>query len=157
MRRTHPASLIALLGLVLSACAAHAPPAAAPAQAPAARPAAPAAPPRIPGMEPQPGETAVALDVAGRGRPDLWTYLLVGPDGRERVVRKEKDLDGDGRPDAWEAYRPDGSLAIAVFDLDFDGRPDVTLTYDDQGKLVGKDYAAGADDARRAPPARDQK
>lgn len=152
MRRTCPAPLAALLGLVLPACAAHTRPPATP--APAARPATPAPPPRIPGMEPQPGESAVALDVAGRGRPDVWTYLVVGPDGRERVVRKEKDLDGDGRPDAWEAYRPDGSLAIAVFDLDFDGRPDVTLTYDEQGKLVRKDYAAGADGARREPPDR---
>jgi hypothetical protein len=92
---------------------------------------------------PQPGEHLTAFDLDRSGRPNLWRYSIV-EDGKERVVRKERDLNGDGRVDMWEAYDKDGNLVKQVFDLDFDGKPDLVLSYE-KGQLVTKEFAPGFD------------
>ena len=115
---------------------------------PTAPPESAAAVSAIPGFAPRPGERVAAYDVAGRGRPDLWKYSIVVGEGQERVVRTERDLNGDGRVDLWEVYDDDGNVAKQAYDLDFDGKPDLVITYE-KGQLVKKEYAPGFDGMAR--------
>jgi hypothetical protein len=101
------------------------------------------------GIEPHPGEIVAEYDLAHDGKPDLWKYSVRDPTGREILVRKEKDLNGDGKVDTWELYEPDGSLSRVVHDLDFDGKPDVALFYE-RDQLVRKELAFGFDGLPRA-------
>jgi hypothetical protein len=95
-------------------------------------------------LAPQPGEHVTAYDLARTGKPDLWRYSIVVEEGKERVIRKERDLNGDGRVDMWEAFDKDGNLVKQAFDLDFDGKPDLVITYE-KGQLVRKEFAPGFD------------
>jgi hypothetical protein len=95
-------------------------------------------------LAPQKGEHATAYDLDRDGKADLWRYTVLVEDGKERVVRKERDLNGDGRVDMWEAYDQDGNLIKQAFDLDFDGKPDLAITYE-KGQLVKKEFAPGFD------------
>ena len=95
------------------------------------------------------GERVTAIDTNRDGKADVWRWTRTGPDGKERVVRKEKDLDYDGKVDAWELYGDDGQLAQATYDLDFDGKPDATL-YFEKGQLVRREYDFGFDGKARA-------
>ncbi len=83
-----------------------------------------------------------------RGKSDLWKYAVKDAAGKEVLLRKEKDLNGDGKIDTWEKYAPDGSLVRAVYDLDFDGKPDVTLFFE-KDQLVKKELALGFDGVPR--------
>ncbi len=98
----------------------------------------------IPELAPQPGETVVARDVSGHGKPDLWIYSVLVAEGKERVVRKERDLNGDGKVDLWESYDEEGNVSKQAYDLDFDGKPDLVITYE-KGQLVKKEFAPGFD------------
>jgi hypothetical protein len=138
--------LIVTVGLLASACAHRArTPSAGPPTAPAESAAAVSS---IPEFAPRPGERVTAHDVAGTGKPDLWTYSVLVGEGKERVVRKERDLNGDGRVDVWEAYDDDGNVVKQAYDLDFDGKPDLVITYE-KGQLVRKDFAPGFDGRAR--------
>ena len=92
MRR---ASLLLTAGLLAASCS-HAARNRAPETAPAAASASVAS---IPELKPQPGETVTAYDPGHAGRPTLWKYSVVVAEGKERVVRRERDLNGDGRED----------------------------------------------------------
>jgi hypothetical protein len=96
------------------------------------------------GFEPQPGETVTAHDVTRSGKPDEWRYVVRDASGKEVLVRKEKDLNGDGKVDTWEKYGPDGTVVRVAYDLDFDGSPDEILHFD-HGQLVEKELAFGFD------------
>jgi hypothetical protein len=98
----------------------------------------------IPELAPRDGERVVALDVSGHGKPDLWKYSILIAEGHERVVRKERDLNGDGRVDLWEAFDDEGNVIKQAYDLDFDGKPDLVITYE-KGQLVKKELAPGFD------------
>jgi hypothetical protein len=98
----------------------------------------------IPEFRPQPGEKVSAFDVSHHGKPDLWKYSIVVAEGQERVIRKERDLNGDGRVDSWEAFDEQGNLVKQAYDLDFDGKPDLIITYE-KGQLVKKEFAPGFD------------
>ena len=102
-----------------------------------------------PGFEASPGENVTTVDLAHRGKPDVWKYTRKDASGKEILLRKEKDLNGDGKVDTWERYEPDGSLSRVAYDLDFDGRPDVTL-YFEKDQLVRKEMAFGFDGVPRA-------
>lgn len=102
----------------------------------------------IEGLQPVPGETSVALDSDGDGTPDLWRFSVLVAEGQERLVRKERDLNRDGRVDAWETFDGEGRFAKLVFDMDFDGKPDLVVTYE-KGQLVKKEYAPGFDGMAR--------
>jgi hypothetical protein len=143
MRRLAPALAAAVLA---AACAGKSKPASASggdrsSSGPAAGGAVP------PGMEPQPGEQVTTYDLTREGRPDAWKYT-VREDGQERIVRKEKDLNGDGKVDSWELFGPDGTATVIVYDFDFDGKPDATLYYE-KDQLVRKDLAFGFDGVPR--------
>ncbi len=138
--------VVLLAGLLAASCSSN-PRTAAPASAPA-RPAQPTSVADIPELRPQPGETVAALDPAFVGHPTVWKYSVVVAEGKERVVRIERDLNGDGKVDSWEAYDEDGNLAKAVYDMDFDGKPDLIVTYE-KGQLVKKEIAPGFDGRTR--------
>ena len=95
-------------------------------------------------LRPQPGERVTAYDLDHDGKPDLWRYSIIVAEGKERVIRKERDLNGDGRVDMWQAFDADGNLVKEAFDLDFDGKPDLAITYE-KGQLVKKEFAPGFD------------
>src|SRR5512138_2574070 len=127
MRRLLPC----IAALALLACAGAPKRTAAPAAAPVD-----ARPPVLPGFEKQPNEV-------------LTEYSLKDAAGKEVLLRKEKDLNGDGKIDAWEKYAADGALVRVVYDLDFDGKPDVTLFYE-KDQLVKKELAFGFDGVPRS-------
>ena len=133
--------LLLLAPLATIACATPGPEAASARPAVARPPEIPSAPP---GFEHRPGESVTAYSLAHPGKPDAWAYTLPDAAGNDVLVRKEKDLNGDGKIDVWELYAPDGSLSRAAYDLDFDGRPDVTAFYE-KGQLVRKEMAFGFD------------
>jgi hypothetical protein len=102
----------------------------------------------IPGLAPRPGEKVAAFDIGRGGRPDTWKYSVVVAEGKEILVRKERDLNGDGKVDLWEAYDDEGNVAVLALDLDFDGKPDLVITYE-KGQLVKKELAPGFDGMAR--------
>ncbi len=138
-------ALLLTAGLLAASCSNNAR-TAAPAVAPPAEAAI--AVQAIPELKPVPGEKATAYDTHHAGRPNLWKYTVLVGEGRERVVRREVDLNGDGKVDEWDAYDEDGNLAKAVYDLDFDGKPDLVVTYE-KGQLVKKELAPGFDGMAR--------
>jgi len=89
-------------------------------------------------------ETMTAFDLSQSGKPTLWKYTRRGADGKDVVVRRERDLNGDGRVDVWEYYDETGNLEKQVVDLDFDGKPDVII-YFEKGQMVRKESAFGFD------------
>jgi hypothetical protein len=128
---------VAVVTIGIAACATSRPP------LPAPEPSVEAA--LAPSVhEPRAGEELSVLDLDGDAVPDTWTYSVVAPDGARAIVRRERDLDGDGRTDAWEDL-VGGRVAVRALDLDGDGRPDLVLRYDARGELAVKEYAFGAD------------
>jgi hypothetical protein len=120
-------------------------------QAPRAeKPQAQVAPPTLAEtaeLQPAAGEKLIEIDVNRDGKADVWK-IVREVDGRELVIRKFMDLNGDGRIDAREYYNPDGSLEKVVYDMDFDGQPDVVRFYE-KDQLVRKEYALGFDGVSR--------
>lgn len=92
-------------------------------------------------------EFVQTLDLNRDDKPDVWAYYVKTPDGQDkcdnvpcRLVRKEKDYNGDGKIDEWEYYADDGrTLDHQAFDMDFDGKVDVTL-YWQGGQVVRREY-----------------
>ena len=58
-------------------------------------------------------------DRDGDSRPDMWLYYEKG-----RLIRLEEDTDGDGKPDLWEDYDRSETLVKRSRDLNRDGVPD---------------------------------
>lgn len=89
------------------------------------------------------------LDVNADGQPDVWSFSVTdtGPDGAptERLVRKQLDLNGDGRVDVAQAFDDDGRLVREALDLDFDGRIDQLNHYDAKGQLTRKERDLDSD------------
>lgn len=97
----------------------------------------------------RPGEVVAELDLDRDGKPDLWKTTRKADDGKELVVRKERDLNGDGKVDALEEYGPDGVAVRELFDQDFDGKADVVIHYE-KGQIVRKELSLGFDGKPRA-------
>ncbi|HLT29920.1 MAG TPA: hypothetical protein VK013_07750 [Myxococcaceae bacterium] len=89
------------------------------------------------------------LDVNADGKPDVWSFSVqvTGPDGSptERLVRKQLDLNGDGRVDVAQAFDDDGRLVREALDLDFDGRIDQVNHYDAKGQVTRKERDLNSD------------
>ena len=77
-------------------------------------------------------ENVQAYDLHRTGKPDVWVYSVTAQDasGRpvERRVRKEVDLNGDGRVDIVYFFDADEQVTKETLDLDFDGKVDDTST-----------------------------
>lgn len=144
-RRTLRGASLLAAGLLSLACS-HKERTATPSAAPPAESAI--AVQAIPELQPQPGEKVAAFDPGNTGRPTLWKASVVVGEGQERVVRKERDLNADGKVDIWEAYDAEGNLTKQVCDLDFDSKPDLVVTYE-KGLLVKKELAPGFDGMAR--------
>jgi hypothetical protein len=98
-------------------------------------------------LQPGADEKLLEIDVNRDGKPDVWKIVRV-VDGKDVVLRKFMDLNGDGRIDAREYDLPDGTLEKVVYDMDFDGQPDVVRFYE-KDQLVRKEYALGFDGISR--------
>ncbi|MBN2362075.1 MAG: hypothetical protein JXR83_21670 [Deltaproteobacteria bacterium] len=90
-------------------------------------------------IDEQPTKTAEGLEVQRFDlnhdrKPDLIKYVRVIGD-EELVVRKEYDLNFDGKTDVWRNYNDKAELAKEALDLDFDGRIDLE-NYFEGGQLV---------------------
>jgi hypothetical protein len=79
-------------------------------------------------------EHVSAYDLRRSGKPDVWVYTVSAQDssGRkiERRVRKEADLNGDGRVDIVDWYDADGNVVRETLDLDYDGKVDETVFFE---------------------------
>lgn len=98
---------------------------------------------------PRAGERVHPLDVNADGVADVWSFsvTVTGPDGEpvERLVRKQLDLNGDGRIDVAREYDESGRLVLEAMDLDFDGQLDQVNHYDAKGKIVRKERDLNSD------------
>jgi hypothetical protein len=76
---------------------------------------------------------------------------LVYDGGGQRVVRKERDTNGDGRADLVVVLDPASGIRVREDrDLNSDGRPDVSAYYE-QGKLVRREISGAYLRAQKAP------
>lgn len=124
--------MLSLAGLLFSAGCAHKPV--------AAQTSAPTGGVGSDIHQPSAGEEHVqTYDLHRTGKPDVWVYSVTTQDasGRpvERRVRKEADLNGDGRVDIVYFFDADGQVTKETLDLDYDGKVDDTL-YFEKGKKV---------------------
>ncbi len=73
-------------------------------------------------------EVVTELDLNQDRKSDVWSYRIItrGPGGtrRELLLRKELDINGDGRVDVIRFYDADERLVREAVDLDFDGSVD---------------------------------
>ncbi len=89
--------------------------------------------------EPEPGDQAVAIDVNNDGRPNIINHYRVIPNRPEVLLRKDIDLNGNGRIDIWRFYEDGERLLKEAFDLDFSGVIDIWNFYDDRERLIRKE------------------
>jgi hypothetical protein len=102
---------------------------------------------------PGPDEEVVTIDSNADGRPDVFKYYQKGkaptdptkPDSGGPLLRKEADLNGDGKIDVWTWYNPDATKLREAFDLDFDGKIDVVVFYE-KNQVVRKEYYSAGHD-----------
>lgn len=98
--------------------------------------------------KPSGNEKVTEFDLNGDKKPDVWTYTVPGksPDGKDidRLVRKELDLNWDGKIDISRKYDDREQVEREALDLDFDGKVD-QVNYMEKGVVVRKerDLAAG--------------
>lgn len=87
-------------------------------------------------------EKVEVLDLNSDSKPDVWSYSVEakGPDGKSihRVVRKELDINWDGRVDITKFYDDRENVNRELMDLDFDGKVDV-VTFYEKGVVVRKE------------------
>lgn len=80
------------------------------------------------------------FDLNRDNEPDVFAYVRVASkDGEDdRVVRKDIDLNHDGRIDIVQMYRDNGEVESEQSDLDFDGKPDI-IAYYENSELARKE------------------
>lgn len=87
-------------------------------------------------------EKVTEYDLNGDKRPDVWTFTTMGkgPDGKdvEKLVRKELDVNWDGKVDISQNYDEREQVQRAALDLDFDGKVDQVNFYE-KGVIVRKE------------------
>src|SRR4029453_12789148 len=127
-------------GLVLAAGCAHKPP-------PTAA-TGPTSPEGSPIHQPAGDEHVQTYDLHRSGKPDVWVYSVTTQDasGRpvERRVRKEADLNGDGRVDIVDYFDEAGQGPRETLALDYDGKVDSTL-YFEKGKRTRSEKGLDGD------------
>ncbi len=79
-------------------------------------------------------EKITEFDLNHDKRPDVWSFTVPGksPDGKEidRLVRKELDVNWDGKVDITRNYGENESIDRESLDLDFDGKVDQVNFYE---------------------------
>ncbi len=87
-------------------------------------------------------EKVTEFDLNGDKKPDVWTYTVPakGPDGKEyeKLVRKELDINWDGKVDISRTYDDHEQIEREALDLDFDGKVD-QVNYYEKGVIVRKE------------------
>lgn len=87
-------------------------------------------------------EKVTEFDLNQDKKPDLWTYTVAAKtaDGKDidRVVRKEMDLNWDGKVDVSKVYDDREQVVREAMDLDFDGKVD-QVNYFEKNVVVRKE------------------
>lgn len=87
-------------------------------------------------------EKLTEFDLNADKKADVWTFTATakGPDGKDvdRVVRKELDINWDGRVDISRTYDEKEQISREALDLDFDGKVD-QVNYYEKGIIVRKE------------------
>jgi hypothetical protein len=96
------------------------------------------------------GDLTVKIYDLNHTGADVWDYSKTVTDPKTGksgllLVRKEMDLNGDGKVDLWRWYRDDGSVEKEALDLDFDGKVDEVIFFDAKGQPVKKEQALNFD------------
>ncbi len=81
------------------------------------------------------------FDLSGDGKPDLWKIFQIKKEGdteARTMIRKEMDLNFDGRLDIRQFVTPNNKVYREEMDLDFDGHIDATAHYKD-GRLIKRE------------------
>lgn len=79
------------------------------------------------------GTEVTDFDLDHDGKVEIRLVTAPEDGGPGHLVRKELDMNGDGRPDLIKQYGPDGSLVQERYDANFDGQWDAVSDY--QGAL----------------------
>ena len=87
-------------------------------------------------------EKVTEFDLNGDKKPDVWTYTVTvkNAEGKdvERMVRKELDLNWDGKVDISRTYDDKEQIVQEAMDMDFDGKVD-QVNYYEKGVIVRKE------------------
>jgi hypothetical protein len=108
-----------------------------------------------PAGKPATNEDVLSFDVNGDKKPDLFRFYEKGklptdpsrPETGGPVVRKEVDLNGDGKIDMWTWFAPDGARTKESLDLDYDGKIDETVIYEKNIRVRVEGFTSGRDRA----------
>ncbi len=98
---------------------------------------------KTPGVEVERG------DMNGDGRPDVWKYTKEIPDPgapgstKSVAVKKEADLNFDGKKDVYIEYGDDEIVVHEAFDFDYDGRVDQENFYENSKIKEKRIFAPG--------------
>lgn len=99
-------------------------------------------------QERQGNERVLRYDVNHDQKPDVWEHVITvkNADGKDvdRIVRKELDLNADGKPDIIRYYDDKEQIDHEALDEDFDGKVDV-IQYFEKGIIVRKERDFDAD------------
>lgn len=83
---------------------------------------------------PASNEKVEEKDTNGDDKPDVWVYSVEERDAdgqtRSRMVRKELDINWDGRVDITTYFDAHGEREREAMDLDFDGKVDSVFFYE---------------------------
>lgn len=91
------------------------------------------------------------LDMNFDGTMEVTKYYDgTNAQGEENLVRVERDLDRDGRPDQWEYYE-NGEILKAEEDKDHDGEPDTVLYDATRERIKQQQQASSPAPAQPAP------
>lgn len=87
-------------------------------------------------------ETQTETDLNGDKKPDVFSYTVKAKsaDGKDidRLVRKELDINADGKIDISRTYDEREQISREALDLDFDGKVDQVNFYE-KGVIVRKE------------------
>ncbi|HEY4221792.1 MAG TPA: hypothetical protein VGO62_10620 [Myxococcota bacterium] len=83
------------------------------------------------------------FDLNKDGKPDSYQFVKV-IDNEPVIVRKESDVNFDGRIDLIRTLSDKGELLQERLDTDFDGRIDVVIFFE-KGQIIRKEYDTNFD------------
>lgn len=84
------------------------------------------------------GLTKQAIDINGDGRADVFNYIKEREDAAPLMVRKESDLNWDGRIDLRAWFDDNGVITKEEMDGDFDGRVDWVDHYQGDRRVMSE-------------------